>query len=298
MCFSDPTDLPRVVIMTAFSAQPSNDRRPTGKNLLAAAWSLLRSNGSLLVLPVLSAIFATIAALLVAVPGMLLVLPADDKSMSGAAIAASVVVLWLSLFVATAVSVFFQVALLAAVFSHLDGRQVSVGEAIGLASRRLGAVLAWSALTATVGTLLRMLEERGILGAIVGAIMSVGWALASFFVVPIIAADGIGPGEALKRSAALFRATWGPSARATLRFGLVYFLVLLPAFVVLGLVIFTAGHTSSVEIGLMLLAVVYLVVVGIVLTALGVVVRGVLYRYAAGLPVPGVDPAALHNALR
>jgi hypothetical protein len=286
------------MIMTAFSAQPSYDRRPTGRNLLAAAWSLLRSNGSLLVLPVLSAICATLAALLVGLPGMLLVIPADGKELSGAVFVASVVVLWLAFFVATAVSVFFQVALLAAVFAHLDGRQVSVGTAIGLATRRLGAVLAWSALTATIGTLLRMLEERGILGAIAATVMSIGWAIASFFVVPIIAAEGIGPGAALKRSAQLFRATWGPSARATLRFGLVYFLVLLPAFVVLGLVIVTIGHTSAVELGLMALAVVYLVVAGIVLTALGVVVRGVLYRYAAGLPVPGVDPAALSGALR
>lgn len=194
--------------------------------------------------------------------------------------------------------VFFQVALLSAVFAYLDGTKVSVGSAVGLASRRLGTILAWSALAATVGLLLRMLRERGIAGAILSLVATIGWAVASFFVVPIIAVEGLTPGAALRRSTELVRQTWGPSARATLRFGLVYLLALLPGEAVVFLAFLTLGQPGAITLVLIALGVVYLCVAGIVLSALGVVVRGVLYRYASGRPVPGVDPSALANALR
>lgn len=274
------------------------DRRPTGRNMLAAAWALLRTNATLMVLPVLSAIFSVVAVALIMVPGVLVVLPGKGQEVSGAAYVALLVVSWLALFVATAVGVFFQVALLSAVFAHLDGSHVTVGTAIGLAARRLGAILAWSALAATVGLLLRSLRERGITGAILSVVATIGWAVASFFVVPIIAAEALTPGAALRRSTELVRSTWGPSARATLRYGLAYLLALLPGLAVLGLVIVSPGRIGPVELALLGLAVVYLCVAGIVLSALGVVVRGVLYRYASGRPVPGVDPSALATALR
>lgn len=283
-----------MTIMSGFGL----DRRPTGRNMLAAAWALLRSNATLMVLPVLSAVFTVIAVLLVMVPGFLIALPGKGHEVSSAEYVALLLVSWLALFVATAVGVFFQVALLSAVFAYLDGTQVGVGTAIGLASRRLGAILAWSALAATVGLLLRSLRERGIAGAILSVVATIGWAVASFFVVPIIAVEALSPGAALRRSTELVRQTWGPSARATLRYGLVYFLALLPGLAVLFLTILTLGRPGVAQLVLIVLAVGYLCVAGIVLSALGVVVRGVLYRYASGRPVPGVDPSALATALR
>lgn len=272
--------------------------RPNGRVMLAAAWSLLRTNKALFALPVLSAVFSVIAVLLVMLPGLLLVMPTTDDTPTTGAIIAMAVLGWVATFAATAVGVFFQVALIAAVFSYLDGEQVSVGSAIDLASRRLGPILAWSALAATVGVILRMVRERGILGAIASFAATIAWAVASFFVVPIIAQEGLGPVAALKRSTHLVRTTWGPSARATLRYGLILFLVMLPAFIVLALQIVTLGRPGSGELALVVLAAIYLCVVGIVFSALGAVVRGVLYRYATGRPVPGVDDASLAAALR
>lgn len=275
----------------------STGRRPTGKELLAAAWGLLRSDPSLMLLPLLSAVCATLAVLLVLAPGLLAILPRDGGEPGTGAYLAAVVVGWLALFVATAVGVYFQVALLAAVFARLDGRPTSLGRSLRDASQRIGAILAWSAIAASVGTLLRMVAQRGVLGAVASLVASVAWAIAAFFVVPIIAAEGLSPAAAIRRSTRLVRDTWGPSARGTLRFGLVYLLVLLPALAVLALVIVTPSM-SGVELALMALASIYLAVASIVLSALGVVVRGVLYRYATGQSVPGVDPAALRHAVR
>ncbi len=272
--------------------------RPNGRDMLRAAWALLRSNKALFALPVLSAAFSVVAVLLVLLPGLLLMRPTDAATLDAGAAVAWVVLGWLAVFAATAVGVFFQVALVSAVFAYLDGGPVSVGRAVDLASRRIGAVLAWSALAATVGVLLRMVRERGLLGAIASFAATLAWAVASFFVVPIIAQEGLGPVAALKRSTHLVRTTWGPSARATLRYGLILFLVMLPALAVMGLQIVTIGRPGPLELVLVVLASAYLCVVAIVFSALGVVVRGVLYRYATGQPVPGVDPSALAAALR
>lgn len=282
-----------MTIMSGFGL----DRRPTGQNMLAAAWGLLRSNTTLMVLPVLSAVFTTLAVLMVAVPGFLVALPAQGQEVGSTEYVALLLVSWLTMFVATAVGVFFQVALLSAVFAYLDGTQVSIGTALGLAGRRLGTILAWSMLAATVGLLLRTLRERGIAGLILSLVATIGWAVASFFVVPIIAVEALTPGAALRRSTELVRQTWGPSARATLRYGLVYFLALLPGLAVLALAFLSLGHPGAIQLVLIALAVVYLCVAGIVLSALGVVVRGVLYRYASGRPVPGVDSSTLAAAL-
>lgn len=77
-----------VAIMSGFAM----DRRPTGKNMLAAAWALLRSNPTLMMLPVLSAACTVLATLLVAVPGFLITLPGKESQLSSAAYVALLVV--------------------------------------------------------------------------------------------------------------------------------------------------------------------------------------------------------------
>ena len=65
-------------------------------------------------------------------------------------------------------------------------------------------------LSATVGILLRMSEARtSWLWRLVGGWIGLAWTLASYFVVPVLAAEDVGPAEALQRSADLFRETWG-----------------------------------------------------------------------------------------
>src|SRR5438477_383982 len=66
--------------------------------------------------------------------------------------------------------------------------------------------------------------------------------LAVFLVVPVIVVERVGPIEALRRSSALFRKTWGERTIAGFGFGFVYVLFVPPA---LGLVILAARLGGS-----------------------------------------------------
>ena len=67
---------------------------------------------------------------------------------------------------------------------------------------------------------LGLLEDQGgIAGAIFGRLLAIGWSLITFLAVPVIALEGTGPFETLKRSAGLFRDRWGQQVTGDLAIG-------------------------------------------------------------------------------
>ena len=76
-----------------------------------------------------------------------------------------------------------------------------------------------------MGVILQILEDRlGWIGQIVIGLIGFAWSLATFFVVPVIAYEDVGPIEALKRSGNLMKEKWGESIGANFSFG-VFFIV-------------------------------------------------------------------------
>lgn len=41
--------------------------------------------------------------------------------------------------------------------------------------------------------------------------MDIAWAIVTYFVVPVLVVDGVGPIQAVKRSSAILKRTWGES---------------------------------------------------------------------------------------
>src|SRR5260370_20195438 len=72
-------------------------------------------------------------------------------------------------------------------------------------------------------------ERTGWLGRIVIGLIGMAWTLASYFVVPVLVVEDVGPAEALQRSADLFRQTWGEEVAGGFSFGLIFTLLALPA---------------------------------------------------------------------
>jgi hypothetical protein len=178
----------------------------------------------------------------------------------------------------------------------MEGRTVSLGDALRVAVSRLPQILLWAAIAATVGLVLRMIGERGITGAIVRLIGGLAWAIASFFVVPVLVVEQVSPFDALRRSTSLITHTWGKALRAGIRFGLVQVAAFLGLVVLFGLGI--AMWSMSPALGGLLIAtaVVGLIGASVVFATLSQALNTVLYRYAAGLPVPGVDESLLQGA--
>jgi hypothetical protein len=272
--------------------EPTKPSKPTGKQLLSASWRMLRQDRELLWLPAMGALFGALAAGILFVPGWFL-----GRSLGGAAhhswgaYAGGV----LAAFGASVVSIYFQAALVVGANERADGGDPTLRSAMNGAWERRGRILRWAVVTTTVGTAIRAAEERlGILGNILGFLAGVAWAVASFLVVPVLVAEEIGPIEAVKRSAQIIKQTWGTSLRTTVRFGLTQVaLMLIPVLVgIVGVVAVASGSTGGIVFGVLLLAAAVVGFLGLamVFSAIGSYARALIYRYATGKPVPGIDP--------
>ncbi len=259
---------------------------------MTASWRLLRQDRELLWLPVLATITGFFAALLLFAPGFAIGwFVGGDQHHSWGGWVGGV----FAAFAASVVAIYFQAALVIGANQRADGGDPSVGSVLAETWKHVGRILAWAALTTTVGVGIRALQQRlGILGTIFGFLGQVAWAIASFFVVPILIAEDLGPIAAVKRSTQLIRDTWGTSVRTTLRlnFGFVLLLLAPIAVIALGIVIVTSGTTVGVAVGLLLIviAVIALLVLTMVFSAISTYARALIYRYATGRPVPGIDP--------
>ena len=173
--------------------------------LIKASTAVLNSDGELLVLPVLS------GAISLALGGGMVALAMSDGTFEALRNGQSLDALnsfyiWLFAFylVQYFVIVFFNTALVGAALERLDGGDPTIRSSLALATRRLPQVLGYAIVSATVGVLLRMLAERfGLIGKIIGAGAAIAWAVTTFLVVPVIAAEGRGPLGVIERSTEL-----------------------------------------------------------------------------------------------
>jgi hypothetical protein len=270
-----------------------------GWALTRQSWHVLKSDLSLVWFPILSTIFAILAAVAIWAPAAATRGIFDGQTVNQhdplyyVACAATA-------YVSTFITIFFNVALAACALRSMRGEDTKVREGIKAAIGRIGPILGWSLLATTVGLVLRALENRVPLGGRIAAwIAGAAWAIATFFVIPVVALEGSGPWRSLKRSAAIVKARWGESATGAATIGVVTVLVTFLV-VIVGVV----GVTALIAVGQPLLgyavgAVAFVVILGIsiVSSALSQIFRVAVYEYAATGQTPGgFDPRSLQAA--
>ncbi|MCB2223987.1 MAG: hypothetical protein KQH83_07405 [Actinobacteria bacterium] len=244
--------------------------------LAKASWGVLRADKELLWLPVLS-LLATVAVAASFLAPILLKggeMAVEDPGPVGYAL---MFVTYLAL---AFITIFFNAALVHAANERMDGGDPTVGSALRGAASRVHRILPWAFVSATVSIVLRAIEERaGMLGRIVSGLAGVAWSLVTFLVIPVLVVEDIGVMDAVKRSGAMFKRTWGENVAAQVGFGLLGFVAVLPAFLI-GFVGFSLGDAGAV-IGIAA-AVLWVLAVSMVLSALNGIFQTALYRYAAG----------------
>lgn len=179
--------------------------------LIQASMDVLRADNALLVLPAISGVAVTV------VGGGFVALAMSDGTFAALRHSHSVhgsVVFYAWLFcwyvVQYFIIIFFNTALVGAAIALLGGERPTVGMALKLAASRVGPILGYAIISATVGVLLRAIAERlGLIGRLIEGAVGLAWTAATFLVVPILAAEDVGPWQAVTRSAALLRKTWG-----------------------------------------------------------------------------------------
>ena len=268
-----------------------------GWKLSKQSWAVVKSDKSLLAFPIISVV-AAIITMIIFFGG-------------GAAMAVAIGSPWGALplviigaYLLTVVGVFSSVALASCATEALEGRQTTVGQGISAARGRMKVIFAWAAVAMFVGALIAVIQSLlqevagGIVSAIVGGLAGFAWAVATFFVIPVIALDGLGPKEALKTSAHVVKERWGEGVVGSSAIGLItFFVAILPAFAMMVLGFVLAG-SSAVGGGLLItIGVLVFVIAMLFQSTITAVFRVALYRYATeGDVIGGFDREALESA--
>jgi hypothetical protein len=244
--------------------------------LAKASWQVLKADKELLVLPILS----LLATLIVAASFLAPILMTGSGTEIEDPGTVGYVLMFVAYVVLTFITIFFNAALVHAANERLDGGDPTVGSALRGAAGRVHRIFPWALVSATVSIIFRAIEERaGAFGRIVSGIGGIAWSLVTFLVVPVLVIEDIGVIDAVKRSSSLFKRTWGENMAAQIGFGLLGFVAVLPAFL-LGAGAIAAG--GAIAFAGLAVAVLWVLTVVMVLSALNGIFQTALYRYAAG----------------
>lgn len=293
------------------------DRMARGWALMNQSWQVLRLDKELMVFPILSSIACLLVMASFALP--LLVSPTvrdavfartrlamreqseavqhpgvhnrdDSKRFEFSAQQIVPAIVGFAFYLVTNfVIVFFNTALVCCALIRFSGGNPTLGDGLSAARARLPQIFGWALLTATVGTILRQIEDRvPLAGKVVISLIGMAWAVVTFMVVPILAAEKLGPFAALQRSAGLLRKTWGETLVGQVSLSAVQFVFMLPVI----LVLFVAGYFSVATESIWPIAVVgvvaapFLVLISIAFSTLQQIFLAAVYQYAAQGTVP------------
>ncbi len=181
---------------------------------------VIRKDKELLLLPIIS---ATVMVLLIL--SVILPLSFFGLAESNGAYALYFVMYFVLAFIA----VYFNVAIIAIATIRLRGGDPTIKDGIRMANSRLGKIVKWALISATVGLLLRVLRnylerELGFLGSIFGMIAEAAWSLLTFFVIPVLIYEDRPMIDSIKRSGSLFKKTWGETMVSGFVLGLIFLL--------------------------------------------------------------------------
>ncbi len=252
--------------------------------LVKASAGVLRADTELLVFPIVSGVLSILVFITFLVP-LVLAGIFDTTVMADTGFpVAGYVFGFLFYVVQYFVIIFCNTALVGAALIRLRGGDPTVGDGFRIALSRIGVILGWAVVSATVGMVLRAISERaGIVGKIVVGLVGLAWNLATYLVVPVLAVEGVGPIEAVKRSASYLKKTWGEQIAGNLGMGVVFGLITFATIVAGALMFVGAAMTESpalmITVGAM--TVFAIIAIALVSSALGGVYAAAVYRYAA-----------------
>ena len=255
--------------------------------LVHQSYRILMHDKELMILPLISGVI-TIA---VAVSFFFTFKITEDGVRDGRA--ETLIPVFLLYVITYTIGIFFQAAVIAGATERMRGGNPTVGSALAAAWQRIGSILMWAVVAATVGTILRAIHDRSaFIGRIVVALVGAAWSLATFFVVPVLVFENLSVGDSFKRSWAVFKKTWGETVVGSAGVGVVAFLAWLTLMLVVMLLFAVNAVWTAVIVG---------VTGGICLMLFFAALQGVyvasLYRFATeGKEAGGFDHDLMANA--
>jgi len=255
--------------------------------LVGQSYRILMQDKELMVLPLISGVFIVIA---IGVMAAGFGLSASHLPSRGPGL---YVPAFLFYVVTYAIGIFFQAAVVAGATERMRGGDPTVSSALAAAARRLGPILMWAVVAATVGTVIRAIHNRvGFVGKIIANLMGAAWSLATFFVVPVLVLEDRSIPDSFKRSVSVFRQTWGEAVVGGASLGIAAACAWLTLIVVTGLLAWAVG-LPALAVGIA-----GAVALMMFFSALHGVYVASLYQFATGGDAPGLERALLEQAFR
>jgi hypothetical protein len=258
-------------------------------NRISNSWELFKASANVLWSDKELMIFLIISAIgtiIVTATFMLPLFAANlfDSTLAGHAQIFGLIMLFLFYVVQYLVIFFANTALVGAALIRLRGGNPTVADGFSIAMDHFGAIFGYSLIAATVGMILKLISRRrNGFGRMIVSLVGLGWNIATYLVVPVLAVENVGPIEVIKRSVALLKKTWGEEIAGQLGlgafFGLASFLVILVGIFITGA---AASLTNTVFLPVIvaLLFVLVLVLLGLVSSALTGIYTAAVYKYA------------------
>jgi hypothetical protein len=264
-----------------------------GWGLTKKSWALLNEHRELIRFPLYGAVATTLLAIVFLGPGLYLL---DQDELGGA-----IPLIVIGVYVLSVVGFYFSVGLAACADLIFRGQPATVGDGLAVARSRFSQICGWAAVSTAISVLMGALENQGGIGGQIAArLVGMAWSLVTFLAVPVIAIEGTGPLQTLKRSAAMFRQRWGQQITGNIAIGgAVFLLGVLPAvgLIVIGVAVWPSASFLGallVVIGALVLAIAMLVS-----RALSGIFGVALYRYALdGETVGGFTREELESAVK
>ncbi|MWV64683.1 hypothetical protein GRS48_07595 [Halorubrum sp. JWXQ-INN 858] len=182
------------------------DRVKTGWTLTKDSVGVIRDHPNLMVFPLLAGVAS--AAFFV-----LFFFPLLIANLIGSGL--EFLVLLVLYFLTTFVSTYCACALVYGANEAFHGREPAVMDCLKAVSDRLGPIVVWSVISATVSVVLKAMEDSdNPIAGIMRSLFAVGWAIMTFFIVPVIVFEDVTVTSMFSRSASAFRETWGETIGA------------------------------------------------------------------------------------
>ena len=197
-------------------------------HLMKSCVKVLKKDKELVLFPILTALFVIILlGVIFSMGGISLSENQDEQG--------SIIPLAILIFGANFIVVFFNSALISAALERLRGGDPNISSGLSHAFKHIHHIFLWSIIVTIMALIFAAIRSsgrnRGMMGQIMTEIfasfLQAGWAMMTFFVVPIVVSENLGPISAIKRSSGLFRQTWGNQVAANFGFGIFQILSLL-----------------------------------------------------------------------
>jgi uncharacterized protein DUF6159 len=268
------------------------DRISNGMALARSSWGVLVKDKHLIVFPIVSGILFVIVLASFLVPLATLVdwakfdqqMKANNNRPPVWIYAVSFAFYFCSYFVI----IFCNSALISCAMIRFNGEEPSVGDGFRMAMARLPQIFAWALVSATVGVLLKVIENaHEKVGYYVAMILGTAWSIMTYFVVPVLVVEKTGPIEAVSRSVGLLKRTWGEALVGKLGLNFFMFLLAIPIFVIFVVgILAVANGQMPLGVGLIVVGVIGLLIHSAIASALHTILLAALYQYAAENRVP------------